>query len=253
MTAREKETIQNLLNRLPQTQDKEKITEEVFGSTTEATPEPPLLRRRHFIKTKDVVFDEMVEQMGECKSKAELLQWARQHVFDEFERVQKSDSKPDQAFLLRYSKLVPKLMEQFRERFGDPHLTLTIYKYVKDRSVTSYVLGCTTATYNELIETIWDSFRDLKTIKGVLEEMKLNNVAADRQTEKVVERVNYEATEGKLWLDRSPDGDQLALAELTRISELLMELMTFGERNKTLQRDWKLAMSAKRDIDDFGF
>src|SRR6267154_1374361 len=49
-----------------------------------------------------------------------------------------------------------------------------------------------TPAYNELIETRWTYFRDLKGVHDALEEMRVNGVEPDGRTKKLVEKLRRE-------------------------------------------------------------
>jgi hypothetical protein len=63
-------------------------------------------------------------------------------------------------------------MRTFRDHYKDPNLALFIFNHTKKLSIFSYVFGCSTEVYNELIKTRWDCFRDLEGVYNAVEEMK---------------------------------------------------------------------------------
>ncbi|KAH6914215.1 hypothetical protein BKA70DRAFT_1260746 [Coprinopsis sp. MPI-PUGE-AT-0042] len=247
MTPHERKTLRGLLSQVFVTKQEQaqRLAHDILGAEADPIRLKDIMKRAKFKASEaDIVVDQLVQEMDDFSTKAEFLCWARAHVFGELQgALEKAKTSQSTAAisLLVYSKMVPKLMRQACDQFSDPNLALFIFKMARYQSVTSYVYGCTTATYNELLAIVWDSFRDLKTIRTTLEDMKANGIWGDRRTEAIVERVCREANEGKLWLDRSSEGDQLATVDLTTISELLMQLLAAGpSKQKFKQRDWKV-------------
>lgn len=184
-----------------------------------------------------VVADELKQAVQDCPTKIQLLQWTQANVFSMLDSNEASSSQStltkralsttQQLRLLQ--DVIPNLMRSFRQRFNDPHLALFIFKAVRNHSTQSYVYGCSTATYNELIALLWDSFRDLQGIRDALEEMLLNSVDANGNTQNTAERACREAMDDKLWLDRTEEGDEVAMTTLSSISDLLVDLMAAKE------------------------
>ena len=73
-------------------------------------------------------------------------------------------------------------MRTFRDKYANPHLALALFAHARRLSVLSFVCGCTTPAYNELLETRWACFRDLKGVCDALEEMKTNGVETNGGT-----------------------------------------------------------------------
>ena len=158
----------------------------------------------------DEVLDRKKEEIDLCDSDYELLHWASREVFDESRRYeeharkaisQAASSSSTELPMLQpptYPHLLAHLMHTFREKYGDPHLALTMFDHARSLSIASYVFGCSTPAYNELIETRWKCFRDLKGVYDALEEMRVNGVKFDARTRKVVEMVRREVGEQNL-------------------------------------------------------
>ncbi|KAH7100469.1 hypothetical protein BKA62DRAFT_706405 [Auriculariales sp. MPI-PUGE-AT-0066] len=143
----------------------------------------------------DAKLDLLREEMELCGTDAALLTWARNNVFTD--TVANGTPGPT------YPGLLALLMRAFRERFGDPHLALSVFEHARHLSVSSFVFGCTTPAYNELIVTRWNSFRDLKGVRDALEEMKVNGVECDHFTRTLVETIRREVGERHAWLEDS--------------------------------------------------
>ncbi|TEB37483.1 hypothetical protein FA13DRAFT_1770965 [Coprinellus micaceus] len=245
MNETEKNVIRNLLDELyqakqqrdPEALAKVKALRESISS--EKTPKHHY-RQTALEKDPQVVtkLDEMRQAIEDCPTKIELYQWAQANVFTLLALDKPSHSKqatptPEDQHL--FQTLTPVLIRHFRDRFKDPNLSLFIFKAVRSHSAMSYVLGCTAPTYNELMITLWDSFRDLQGVRDALEDMHRSDVEATSHTQALAERVCREAMDDKLWLDHTEEGEQVAIATISRVSDLLIELMA-SKSNK--QGEW---------------
>lgn len=101
-----------------------------------------------------------------------------------------------------YPHILASLMHTFRTTYADPHLVLSLFTYARHLSLLSFVFGCTTPVYNELILTKWKCFGDLKGVCEALEEMRANGVEMDTQTRAVTEMIRREVGERNLWAER---------------------------------------------------
>jgi hypothetical protein len=164
----------------------------------------------------DQQLDLKKEEMDLCDTDQELLGWAMRDIFGEPERhaeaaqggttpQTKKEATPDTTqptvqpeiypFILAY------LMRAFRDKYHDPHLALVMFDHARQLSISSYVYGCSTVAYNELIETRWSCFRDLKGVHDALEEMNVNGVDPDSRTRMLVESIRRQVGERNLWED----------------------------------------------------
>lgn len=125
----------------------------------------------------DLLLDKSREELLGCDNDVDLFNWAKCNVLD------LDPTTPTLPYLLT------DLMVVFRDTYNKPHLSLSIFKYLKSRGVYHYVLGCTTPAYNELIATKWTSFADLNGVRDTLEEMLTNGVKRDVRTEQLVEDI----------------------------------------------------------------
>ncbi|TIB67449.1 hypothetical protein E3P77_01554 [Wallemia ichthyophaga] len=168
ITAQESEIFEDILNLLfqhspnqHQSIDKRKL------------PKRPRLKQ----SDTDLLLDKSREELLSCSNPVELFNWSKLNVLDV------DPTSPTLPYLLT------DLMVVFRDTYNNPHLSLSIFKYVKNRGVYQYVLGCTTPAYNELIATKWASFADINGVRDILEEMLTNGVKRDARTEQLVEDI----------------------------------------------------------------
>jgi Mtf2 family len=177
---------------------------------------------RHGIKwttASDELLDRKKEEMDLCDTDVQLINWAMREVFGESTRYEtaarrtlsatpssgattadpESDPSSSAPTTMHtqspdlqptaYPHLLAHLMRTFREKHRDPHLALSMFEYARHLSIPSYVFGCSTPAYNELIETRWCSFRDLRGVLEALEEMRVNGVEPNSRTHQLAERV----------------------------------------------------------------
>jgi hypothetical protein len=95
-------------------------------------------------------------------------------------------------------------MRTFRDHYSDPNLALFIFHHTQKLSIISYVFGCSTEVYNELIKTRWDCFRDLQGVYNAIDEMKVNGVPLDSATQKLIEIIRHDVG----GLELRPDAGQ---------------------------------------------
>ncbi|KAF7321490.1 hypothetical protein MKEN_00669800 [Mycena kentingensis (nom. inval.)] len=173
-------------------------------------------KRMKRVAVSDEALDAKKDEIDRCATDQELLSWALRDVFgesQEYERVfmKAKDESEDGAELPMlqpptYPFTVELLMRTFRDKYHDPHLALSIFDYARHLSIASYVFGCSTGAYNELITTRWDCFRDLKGVHGALEEMSVNGVDVNDRTRQIADKVRRDVGERSLWVEENEVG-----------------------------------------------
>lgn len=215
--------------------------------------------RRHSKRLKwttqaDVEFDKKKEEMELCDTDQQLLEWAMREVFGQSQQYEerarnaiakaeeqhapgltptsKASANPQPLQLASmhpelqhptYPYLVAHLMRSFRDKYRDPHLALSIFDYTRHLSIPSYVFGCTTPAYNELIETRWSCFRDLRGVHDALEEMHVNGVEPDGRTKKLIEKLRREVGARTVWEEESAFGSGEVVGMLSKIEQLTVK------------------------------
>ncbi|KAG1846402.1 hypothetical protein DFJ58DRAFT_663789 [Suillus subalutaceus] len=201
--------------------------------------------RRHSKRLKwtteaDEEFDKKKEEMELCDTDQQLLEWAMREVFGQSQKYEErltpssnasaSANTPPQVTSTHlelqhptYPYLIAHLMRSFRDKYRDPHLALSIFDYARHLSIPSYVFGCTTPAYNELIETRWSCFRDLRGVHDALEEMRVNGVEPDGRTEKLVETLRREVGARTVWEEESMFGSGEVVGMLSKIEQLAIK------------------------------
>ncbi|RPD77079.1 hypothetical protein L226DRAFT_559219 [Lentinus tigrinus ALCF2SS1-7] len=205
------------------------------------------IKRPPWTSEVDEELDRKMVDMELCETDIQLLMWAMQEVFGEFRRYEgearrtvevhqagSSDfhtspsSRRMLSALQHYPHLLVALMCTFRDRYKDPHLAMSMFEHARDLSIASFVYGCTTPVYNELIETRWRSFRDLRGVCDVLEEMWVNGVETNHRTRLLAETIRHEIGERTFWQEESSIGS----GEAWRMVSLLESLVVRGRKQK---------------------
>lgn len=179
----------------------------------------------------DQELDRKKEEMDLCDTDQELLDWAMNEVFGESQRYEEaarqamaspstSAEKSVQLQPPSYPFLIASLMRTFRDKYGDPHLALSVFDHARHLSIASYVFGCTTPAYNELIETRWKCFRDVRGVCDALEEMRVNGIEMDNRTRGLAEQVRREVGERNLWEEEKAMGSGEVWDIIARIEKL---------------------------------
>lgn len=196
----------------------------------------------------DQELDRKKEGMDKCTTDQQLLAWAMREVFGESQRYEEQTrsamaaSSSTRDLHLQppsYPKLIALLMSTFRDKYGDPHLALSIFDHARHLSVASFVFGCTTPAYNELIETRWRCFRDLRGVCDALEEMRVNGVEMDNRTRSLVETVRRGVGERNLWEEESSLGSGEVWGIVKRIEQLTASDKPRHRRTARNDKNWK--------------
>ncbi|TFY67255.1 hypothetical protein EVJ58_g1745 [Rhodofomes roseus] len=190
-------------------------------------------KHQRWTSESDEELDRKREAMELCDTDQQLLEWAMRQVFDESklceENARKAEASPSasktsvQLQPPWYPHMISLLMRTFREKYGDPHLALSIFDHARHLSVPSFVFGCTTPAYNELIETRWRFFRDLRGACDALEEMRVNGVEMDNRTRSLAEMIRREVGERNMWQEESMIGTGEVWDLVSRIEQLVAQ------------------------------
>ncbi|KAK7472963.1 hypothetical protein VKT23_001067 [Stygiomarasmius scandens] len=222
--------------------------------------------RRHSKKMRwttkeDELLDQKKEEMDLCETDQELLQWAMREVFEESERLKRASreamaeaeaGKAVEFPMLQspiYSHLVAHLMQLFRDKYHDPHLALSIFDHARNLSIPSYVFGCSTLSYNELIKTRWTCFRDLKGVHDALQEMQVNAVDVNSTTRKLVDQLRREVGDRNIWVEEDGLGSGEVWNMLMKIEDLLKEPDTQVSSKGFKWDAWKSAQESDSSKD----
>jgi hypothetical protein len=204
--------------------------DDLIGRLHRLTRSPEKLRAHSQITE---MLDQKKEQMSYCVDDQRLLEWAAREVFDESKRYMEEAKRAIEAASVSSSKkalptlqspiypyMIAHLMQTFRDQYRDPNLALFIFEYARNLSVASYVFGCSTDAYNELIETQWKSFKDLAGVLNSIDEMVLNGVSVNTKTRRLVDIIRRDLNESHSLHDQSKESREL-WSVLTKVEQLV--------------------------------
>jgi hypothetical protein len=229
--------------------------------------------------------DRKEEEIELCDTDQQLLDWALREVFGESQRYEKVAREAMQQAAKApkgskemmsmpplqprwYGRVLARLMATFRDRFNDPHLALSMFEHARRLSVPSYVFGCTTPAYNELIETRWRCFRDVHGVVRALEEMRANVIMPDERTRSIVEAMRRDAQGLTSWNDSVGIGSEDVLVLLDRAERLAAPPLAqkakpdarpvrgnekWGARRWRSDQDWKRRAQREDEQSDYVF
>ena len=197
------------------------------------------VKRLRWTSEIDEELDRKKEEIELCDTDVQLLDWTMSEVFKSQQPVDASAQGQTTSVHNNqlYPYLVAALMRAFRDKFHDPHLALAIFNHAKNLSIYSYVFGCTAPAYNELIETQWFCFHDLRGILDSLEEMRVNGVDTDNRTRRIVETIRRDAPTMRLLEEEDyfGNGQDRVMHILTQIEHLVRKI-SVPTTSKTIKR-----------------
>lgn len=200
------------------------------------------------------LFDDKREAILNCKSDQELLRWAMKEVFQEPPQSSPSPkteaatpestqppesaqspetvqtvglSQPVTSTAPRvpkpihpgiYARVIALLMAEFREKYRNPHLAIAIFDHARRRSIISFVTGCTTPSYTELMRSYWISFRDLHMVLDIAEEMRVNGVPPNSHTYQLFLQIQEEIDKRATWVE---GGREALLKQISQLEGLM--------------------------------
>jgi hypothetical protein len=130
-------------------------------------------------------------------------------------------------------------MRLLKHDFRAPALCLTLFQHVKALGSSSYVLGASTALYNEVLDVKWRLYHDLAGVVELLIEMQKNGVEFNDETEGVLIAIHRESRqvmaglrgEGTKIIWQTPTMKR-ALAEIRRVKA---QIRKTGEEGQNAQ------------------
>jgi hypothetical protein len=179
-------------------------------------------RAGHGGKDVEGVWPELEKTMNQCQSDLALSRFLDTEVFPLIERQPSTKGAKAKwskdVIRENYSLILLKAMRLFRTMFNNPLAAHTLFLRAKTLSAESYVLGCTTQLYNELLVARWERFTDLYSISEILEEMTTNGLKGDGQTIQILKTIQEDVHE---WANQGNDAERVVwTAERGRIGKL---------------------------------
>lgn len=118
--------------------------------------------------------DEAREQITLCDNLADLMAFAKREIWGIVENTKTDEQQ--QPYVPKYGKHTPfyssvlhTLFLTIRDRYHAPNTALAVPRITKSLGSESYVLGMTTALYNDMLKTHWEWLGDMH---GVVETLK---------------------------------------------------------------------------------
>jgi len=139
-------------------------------------------------------FDRMKEEMSSLTTDVEVLEWAKEHVF----KTTKSEEDGEESYPRSYPFILEHTIRTLRQYYENPHLALALFLHAQSTSMLSYLSGCHTGAYNEVLTIRWESFKDLEGVEQGVREMDMNGVGWNRKTRQIVARVCEEVSRSML-------------------------------------------------------
>ncbi|KAI5793768.1 hypothetical protein DFH27DRAFT_567215 [Peziza echinospora] len=140
-----------------------------------------------------------IHAMQSCKTDLELIEYMDKHVFT----MVSSDAPSSDSIAIKgrkytfpsasYADLLAEGIKLLRKTFRDLSGALSIFERIKALGATSYVVGCSVAVYNHVLEAQWEAYRDISRIEGVLEEMRINGIEGDSNTVEILRILTRDA------------------------------------------------------------
>ncbi|CAG8486238.1 1864_t:CDS:2 [Funneliformis caledonium] len=139
---------------------------------------------------------EIKNELLKCEAKIRFQEIISKNIFGvDHENSIKSKRVVDdfnRPFPFRYEMLLNQSILLCNIKFKDPHLALSIFEQTKRRGLLSYVLGCSTRVYNQILLIRWEFWKDIKGIERLLDEMKYNGVSFNDETFKIISDISLE-------------------------------------------------------------
>ncbi|KAG6898149.1 hypothetical protein C0992_004865 [Termitomyces sp. T32_za158] len=223
-------------------------------------------KRLKWSTEQDDMLDRQKEVINLFTTDQELLEWATDAVFAESQRYEAAAQKAileaassgvkGELPMLQpptYPYLVALIMQTFREKFNDPHLALSMFEHARNLSIASYVFGCSSQAYHQLIETRWKCFQDLTGVLEALQEMQLNGVKVSVPTRRLVEQLRREIGEKHLWTEETEVGSNEVLNILAQIEKLALSSRANASSQDARWDEWKSLHPEDEGDDEWGF
>jgi Mtf2 family len=184
------------------------LEDSLFLTTKESQEYPPALRplAAQFTQNDGLPVENREDwkyweiQIEACATDFELAKFLETEVFSVMEAH--THGLPPEAgkssfdtLRTSYSLILLRAMRLFRTTFRNPLAAHTLFLRAKTLSAESYVLGCTTPLYNELLLSRWESFPDLFSISEILDEMSTNGLKGDEETAQILQRIQNDVRE----------------------------------------------------------
>ncbi|RPA98811.1 hypothetical protein L873DRAFT_1807484 [Choiromyces venosus 120613-1] len=166
----------------------------------------------------------LTKDMQKCKTDRELLRWLENHVFS---MVSGKDAESERKIpSASYADLLVEGMIAFRQNFNDLVGAMSVFERVKRLGAESYVVGCSTGVYNEMLQTKWEAYKDVSKIVELVDEMEVNAIEGSQKTVQILWSIIGEVRrmkDGEMGLGAQSIFTDVDMALLERLEEYAKE------------------------------
>ena len=143
----------------------------------------------------------------------------------------KLQNLPDvDIFRANYPHLLVAAVQQLRRDFPTSSLALTVLAETKALGLISYILGASTALYNESLDILWSIYSDLSAVDRLLHEMDNGGIDFDGQTLALLDKIYKDCTN----MAGLPEGKMLGI--IWRMDKSVREVRQLGEWRDTVRQ-----------------
>lgn len=132
-------------------------------------------------------------------------------------------------FRANYPHLLVAAVQQLRRGFPTSSLALTVLAETKALGLISYILGASTALYNESLDVLWSTYSDLGAVDKLLHEMDNGGIDFDGQTLALLDKVHEDCIN----MAGLPEGNMLGI--IWRMDKSVREVRELGEWRDTVR------------------
>ena len=134
------------------------------------------------------------------------------------------------TFRANYPHLLVVAVQQLRRDFPTSSLALTVLAETKALGLVSYILGASTALYNESLDILWSTYLDLGAVDRLLQEMDNGGIDFDGQTLALLDKIFKDCTN----MAGLPEGKMLGF--IWRMDKSVREVRQLGEWRDTVRQ-----------------
>ncbi|KAL1916296.1 uncharacterized protein VTP21DRAFT_5913 [Calcarisporiella thermophila] len=139
-----------------------------------------------------------------CRSNIELRNFMYSRIFSSF----------GPPYPANYSSILATAIQR-SHMFGDSGMALAIFEQAKRQGMESYVAGCTTPVYNQVLRVRWEWTRDIRGIEALVTEMQSNGLDFNPQTRELLREIQIQIERGSSNLvEEFTDNDKKSLRRI---------------------------------------
>ncbi|WVN85068.1 uncharacterized protein L203_100210 [Cryptococcus depauperatus CBS 7841] len=160
-------------------------------------------------------------------------------------QVSPTDLPPLLNFSPVYPTVLARVLKTLRENFNSPYLVFAVFQHAQTSSIESYLSGCSTGAYNEVLTCRWDSFKDLEGVQRGVREMEMMGVKWDKDTNRLIGRIIEEV--GRAILQGSGRWGEDVLLTLRQLEEKVEKDVIEEERYHRFEQQSRERAKQRRE------